>query len=172
MEGIDDNSQWTRWKCAKNIVFQLVGFHTEMSLLGSIGHLMGGSGLQDVLELFYASSTVVHVLSGKAIAWAIKTAIYGRCRTQCSNSSQLLQCAHACFRDEQQPVVWSLAMPACAEVNRAMQELTGVSFNSREQNKDMAQSRQARDWKDIQTLLIELPARMRSFFLWSHLAKR
>ena len=41
---------------------------------------------------------------------------------------------------EQQRVVWSLAMPACAEVNRAMQELTGVSFNSGEQNKDMAQS--------------------------------
>ena len=55
---------------------------------------------------------------------------------------------------EQQRVIWSLAMPACAEVNRAMQELTGVSFNSGEQNKDMAQARQARDWKDTQTLLI------------------
>ena len=60
---------------------------------------------------------------------------------------------------EQQRVVWSLAMPACAEVNRAMQELTGVSFNSGEQNKDMAQSRQVRDWKDIQTLLSYLQQR-------------
>ena len=57
---------------------------------------------------------------------------------------------------EQQHVIWSLAMPACAEMNRAMQELSGVSFNSGEQNKDVAQSRQARDWKDIQTLLSHL----------------
>ena len=56
-------------------------------------------------------------------------------------------------------MIWSLAMPACAEVNRAMQELTGVSFNSGEQNKDMAQARQARDWKDTQTLLSYLQRR-------------
>lgn len=49
---------------------------------------------------------------------------------------------------EQQRVIWSLALPACAEVNSAMQELTGVSFNSGEQNKDMTQARQARDWND------------------------
>ena len=60
---------------------------------------------------------------------------------------------------EQQRVIWSLAMPACAEVNKAMQELTGVSFNSGEQNKDMAQARQARDWKDTQTLLRYLQER-------------
>ena len=54
---------------------------------------------------------------------------------------------------EQQRVIWSLAMPACAEVNRAMQELTGVLFNSGEQNKDMTQARQVRDWKDTQVLL-------------------
>ena len=34
---------------------------------------------------------------------------------------------------------WSLAMPAC-EVNRAMQELTGVSYNTGEQNKDMTKA--------------------------------
>ena len=60
---------------------------------------------------------------------------------------------------EQQQVIWSLAMPACAKVNRAMQQLTGVTFNSREQNKDMAQARQARDWKDTQTLLSYLQER-------------
>ncbi len=56
----------------RNIVLRLGGFHTEMSFLGSIGHLMAGSGLQAVLELFYASNTVVHMLSGKAIARAIR----------------------------------------------------------------------------------------------------
>ena len=47
-------------------------------------------------------------------------------------------------------------MPACGEVNRAMQELTSVSYNSGEQNKDITQARQSRDWKDTQTLLIYL----------------
>ena len=42
-------------------------------------------------------------------------------------------------------------MPACAEVNRAMQELTGVSYNSGEQNKDFTEARQTRDWKDTHT---------------------
>ena len=56
----------------RNIVLRLGGFHTEMSFLGSIGHLMAGSGLKDVLESFYASNTVVHMLSGKAIARAIR----------------------------------------------------------------------------------------------------
>lgn len=38
---------------------------------------------------------------------------------------------------EQQQLVWLLSMPASAEVNRAMQELTGVSYDSGEQNKEM-----------------------------------
>ena len=54
---------------------------------------------------------------------------------------------------EQQRVIWSLAMPACAEVNRAMQDLADISFNSGEQNKDITKSSQARDWKDTQTIL-------------------
>ena len=54
---------------------------------------------------------------------------------------------------EQQQLI-SLSMPACGEVNRAMQELTSVSYNSGEQNKDITQARQSRDWKDTQTLLI------------------
>ncbi|WAR03769.1 hypothetical protein MAR_010327 [Mya arenaria] len=54
---------------------------------------------------------------------------------------------------EQQRVTWLLAMPACAEVNNAMQELTGVNFNTGEQNKDMTDARQARDMKDAQIVL-------------------
>lgn len=34
----------------KGIVLRLVGFHTIVSFLGSIGHLMTGTGLQEVLE--------------------------------------------------------------------------------------------------------------------------
>ena len=33
------------------IVLRLGGFHMQMSFLGSIGHLMAGSGLQELLEV-------------------------------------------------------------------------------------------------------------------------
>ena len=54
-----------------NIVLRLGGFHMEMSFLGCIGHLMGASGLQDSLELIYAPTAVIHMLTGKAIARAV-----------------------------------------------------------------------------------------------------
>ncbi len=54
-----------------NIVLRLGGVHTEISFLGSIGHLMGGSGLQELLELVYAKNSVCHMLSGKAINRAV-----------------------------------------------------------------------------------------------------
>ena len=34
----------------KGMVLRLGGFHMQMSFLGSIGHLMAGSGLQNVLK--------------------------------------------------------------------------------------------------------------------------
>ncbi len=52
---------------------------------------------------------------------------------------------------EQQRLLWP--RPACAEINQAMQELTGVNYNTGEQNKDMTAARQARDWKDTLTVL-------------------
>ena len=42
---------------------------------------------------------------------------------------------------EQQRLMWLLSMLACAETNRAIQELTGVKSNSGEQNKDMSKLR-------------------------------
>ena len=48
------------------IVLRLGGFHTLMSFLGSIGHIITGSGLQRLLELVYAENTVTHMMSGKA----------------------------------------------------------------------------------------------------------
>ena len=43
---------------------------------------------------------------------------------------------------------WLLSMPACAEVNSAMQELTDNYFTTNEQHKDMIRSRQMRDEED------------------------
>ena len=44
-------------------------------------------------------------------------------------------------------------MPACAEVNSAMQELTDNYFSTSKQHKDMTRSRQMRDKEDKNTLL-------------------
>ena len=56
----------------RQIILRLGAFHTEMSFLGSIGHLMRGSGLQEALELIYADNVVPHMLSGKAISRAVR----------------------------------------------------------------------------------------------------
>ena len=57
---------------------------------------------------------------------------------------------------EQQRLIWLLSMPACTETNHIMQELTGVQFNSGQQNKDMSKARQTRDMKDTVTILMAL----------------
>ena len=46
------------------IIGRLGGLHCQMSFLGSIGHLMGGSGLQDLMSTVYAENTVPHMISG------------------------------------------------------------------------------------------------------------
>ena len=43
-----------------------------MSFIGSIGHLMAGSGLQELLETIYADNAVTHMLTGKAIQRAFR----------------------------------------------------------------------------------------------------
>ena len=50
----------------RKIILRLGGFHTLMSFLGCIGHIMSGSGLQSVLEQVYASNFAIQILSGKA----------------------------------------------------------------------------------------------------------
>ena len=49
-----------------NVVCRLGGFHTLMSFMGSIGNIMSGSGLKELLEEVYAENTVPHLHSGKA----------------------------------------------------------------------------------------------------------
>ncbi|KAK6171638.1 hypothetical protein SNE40_018084 [Patella caerulea] len=56
----------------KRIVLHLGGFHTAMSFLGSIGHVMDSSGLRQILEKIYGENTVGHMLSGKAYAKAAR----------------------------------------------------------------------------------------------------
>lgn len=56
----------------KRVVVCLGGFHLKMSFLGTIGHLMAGTGLDDVLAQVYAENSVNHMLSGKAYARAVR----------------------------------------------------------------------------------------------------
>ena len=56
----------------KSTILRLGGFHVMMSFLGSIGHLMAGSGLQETMETIYAPNSVLHILSGKAFSRAIR----------------------------------------------------------------------------------------------------
>jgi len=60
---------------------------------------------------------------------------------------------------EYQCLLWLFSRPACAEVNQAMQEFTGVIYNTGEENTDMTAARQARDWKDKLTVLQYLQER-------------
>lgn len=55
-----------------SIICRLGGFHTLMSFLGSIGEIMKGSGIEDLLAEVYAENSIPHILSGKAIARAIR----------------------------------------------------------------------------------------------------
>ena len=57
------------------IVCRLGGFHTLMSFMGSIGVLMNGSGLEDLFAEVYAENSVIHMMSGKAIARATRAHI-------------------------------------------------------------------------------------------------
>ena len=46
------------------VVVRLGGFHLLMSLMGAIGYIMSGSGLQELWESVYAKNSVVHMISG------------------------------------------------------------------------------------------------------------
>ena len=54
------------------VILNLGGFHTDMSFLGAIGHIMQCSGLKQILSLVYPENTVSHMLSGKAFYRAIR----------------------------------------------------------------------------------------------------
>jgi hypothetical protein len=56
----------------RQIVLILGGFHTEMSFLGTIGSLMDGSGLKDIVSQVYAEGSVDQMMSGKAVARAVR----------------------------------------------------------------------------------------------------
>ena len=57
---------------ALKVVLILGGFHLMISFIGSIGHLMKGSGISEVLDTVYDSNAVEHMISGKAVSRALR----------------------------------------------------------------------------------------------------
>lgn len=55
-----------------DVFCRLGSFHMLMNFIGSIGKVMAGSGLEEVLEQCYGPSTVVQMLSGRAFARALR----------------------------------------------------------------------------------------------------
>ena len=77
-----DQPSWLKaYEIAKlkqlDIVVRLGDFHTLMSFQGSIGAVVGGSGLDKLLELIYASNSVTHIMSGKAVARSLSSFLSG-----------------------------------------------------------------------------------------------
>ena len=51
-----------------------------------------------------------------------------------------------------QRTLWLLSMPACCEVNEAMQTLTGTHYESSDQHAEASETRKARDYRDISVI--------------------
>ncbi len=60
---------------------------------------------------------------------------------------------------ETQRLVCLMANPVCAEINNAMQQLTGVQYNTSEQHKDLTTARQGKYMADSCGLLEFLESR-------------
>lgn len=73
-----------------NVVVRLGAFHPEMSYIRSIGRIMSGSGLREILNLLYAPNAVSHVLSGKAISRAVRTMMLLDTAMQCTLNECIL----------------------------------------------------------------------------------
>ena len=55
--------------------------------------------------------------------------------------------------EENQRTRWLLSTPACAQVNEAIQELTGAQYNTSDQHKDLTKARKERDHMDRLNIL-------------------
>ena len=51
----------------RNVILLLGSFHTFMNALATIGTLMDGSGLREIMDTVYGENAVVHMMSGKAV---------------------------------------------------------------------------------------------------------
>jgi hypothetical protein len=62
----DENSKLS------NVVVRLGGFHLLMSFMGSIGHIMTGSGLKELFNTIYALNSIKKIMAGHAYSRAVR----------------------------------------------------------------------------------------------------
>lgn len=55
-----------------NIIIRLGGFHLLLSYTGSIGYIMKGSGLKEILSLIYAPGSIDKMLEGHSYARTVR----------------------------------------------------------------------------------------------------
>ncbi|CAH3166903.1 unnamed protein product, partial [Porites lobata] len=60
---------------------------------------------------------------------------------------------------ETQRLVWLMSMPACADINNSMQNLTGTNFLTSEQHKDTTKARKEHNQQDTNTIICYLSKR-------------
>ena len=60
---------------------------------------------------------------------------------------------------ETQRLLWVLSMPACVNINVAMQKFSGVTYETSDQHKEMSKARQTRDVSDALKLIRYLEER-------------
>lgn len=56
----------------KDVILLLGTFHMFMNVLGSIGRLVDGTGLKEIMKIVYSDNAVVHMMSGKAAQEAFR----------------------------------------------------------------------------------------------------
>ena len=86
------------------IVLILGGFHTEMSFLGCIGSLMAGSGLKEAISQVYAEGSVEHILSGKAVARAVRAHLLVDSALNTMATAQMLGVPLPCVYSEEESI--------------------------------------------------------------------
>ncbi|KAE8746250.1 hypothetical protein FOCC_FOCC007122, partial [Frankliniella occidentalis] len=65
-------------ECLPNIIPRLGGFHTLMSFMGAAGHIMNGSGLEELWQTVYAENSIPKMLGGHAYSRALRAHILTR----------------------------------------------------------------------------------------------
>ena len=63
----------------------LGGFHTMMSIIGSIGALTNGSSLLECLETKFRTNIIPRIIDGKAISRATCAHFLSDCKTTCNS---------------------------------------------------------------------------------------
>lgn len=79
-----------------NVVVRLGGFHLLMSYMGTIGVIMSGSGLKELLSTIYAENSIDKMLSGHAYARAVRAHIL----VHLALASEVVKTIHLTEEDE------------------------------------------------------------------------